>query len=362
MLVPASVLCAVLAEPIVRVVYQRGDFTAARRPRLPPRSPRSRSGSPFNGFMLMLNRAFFSLQSPWIPTWVALGNLGLNAALDGAFYSLGIWGLPLATSIVNIAGTAALLVLLRRRLGRLDLTDTRHSFGLDHSWRAPRSPASPTASGPGSTPRSAGRSSPRSSRCSRRSPPASVPTSSAAGCSACASSTRCSRCGAGARLKCHRVHPLDGGRPPLVEEWLRREHVARWWRDDIAESLAEYRAALEGREPTDHYLIVVDGRPVGMIQTYLVSDYPEWEEVVQVGDGRRRRRPPDRRGRADRPGARAADPGRVRARRDRRAARVVATVEEPNRRSWRAFEKAGFRHVRDVEEDGVPHRLMRLDR
>src|SRR5207237_780592 len=72
---------------------------------------------------------------------------------------------------------------------------------------------------------------------------------------------------------------------PLVEEWLRREHVARWWRDDIGDSLAEYRAALEGREPTDHYLIVVDGRPVGMIQTYLVSDYQEWEEVVQVGPG-----------------------------------------------------------------------------
>jgi aminoglycoside 6'-N-acetyltransferase len=41
---------------------------------------------------------------------------------------------------------------------------------------------------------------------------------------------------------------------------------------------------------------------------------------------------------------------------------VVVTVEEGNRRSWRAFEKAGFRHVRDVEEDGLPHRLLRLDR
>ena len=41
---------------------------------------------------------------------------------------------------------------------------------------------------------------------------------------------------------------------------------------------------------------------------------------------------------------------------------VFAVVEEANRRSWRAFEKAGFRHVRDVEEDGLPHRLMRLDR
>jgi RimJ/RimL family protein N-acetyltransferase len=41
---------------------------------------------------------------------------------------------------------------------------------------------------------------------------------------------------------------------------------------------------------------------------------------------------------------------------------VVATVEEPNRRSSRAFEKAGFRYVRDIEEDGLPHRLMRLER
>jgi peptidoglycan biosynthesis protein MviN/MurJ (putative lipid II flippase) len=80
--------------------------------------------------MLLLNRAFFSLQSPWIPTWVALGNLGLNAALDGAFYRFGIWGLPLATSIVNIAGSAALLLLLRRRLGRLELSETMRTVVL----------------------------------------------------------------------------------------------------------------------------------------------------------------------------------------------------------------------------------------
>jgi putative peptidoglycan lipid II flippase len=70
--------------------------------------------------MLMLNRAFFSLQSPWIPTAIALGNLGLNAALDAALYPVGVWGIPLSTSLVNIAGTVALLVVFRRRLGRID--------------------------------------------------------------------------------------------------------------------------------------------------------------------------------------------------------------------------------------------------
>jgi RimJ/RimL family protein N-acetyltransferase len=40
----------------------------------------------------------------------------------------------------------------------------------------------------------------------------------------------------------------------------------------------------------------------------------------------------------------------------------VAAVDEENRPSLRAFEKAGFRYVRDVEEDGRPHRLLRLGR
>jgi putative peptidoglycan lipid II flippase len=97
LLVPASVVCAVLAA-----------FSA---------------GLTFNGMMLMSNRAFFSLQSNWVPTLVALGNLGLNAALDAAFYRLGVWGIPLATSLVNMAGTAALLVLLRRRIERIDFRE-----------------------------------------------------------------------------------------------------------------------------------------------------------------------------------------------------------------------------------------------
>jgi putative peptidoglycan lipid II flippase len=130
LLVPASVLCAVLADPIVRVVYQRGDFTASQTPATAAALAAFSLGLSFNGFMLMLNRAFFSLQSPWIPTWVALGNLALNAALDGAFYTLGIWGLPLSTSIVNIAGTAALLFLLRRRLGRIELSETARTVTL----------------------------------------------------------------------------------------------------------------------------------------------------------------------------------------------------------------------------------------
>jgi putative peptidoglycan lipid II flippase len=78
--------------------------------------------------MLMLNRGFFGLQAPWTPTLVALGNLALNTALYVAFYRVGVWGIPLAISLANFAGTAALLVLLRRRLGRIDFRETALSL------------------------------------------------------------------------------------------------------------------------------------------------------------------------------------------------------------------------------------------
>lgn len=159
--------------------------------------------------------------------------------------------------------------------------------------------------------------------------------------------------------------PLRHEDLPMLREWLEREHVRRWWRDDLDESMREYGAAIEGVDPTDHYLIVVDGTPAGMIETYLVSDHPEWEAIVPVGEGVAG---------VDLLLGDAALTGRgLGPRVLEQFARdvvfanpeidaVVAAVEEENRRSWRAFEKAGFRYVRDVLEDGVPHRLMRLER
>jgi putative peptidoglycan lipid II flippase len=130
LLLPASAAFAVLANPIVRLLYQHGAFHAWQTPIVAQCLAAFALGLTFNGTMLMLNRGFFSLQSPWIPSWVALGNLGVNAVLDAAFYRFGIWGIPLSTSIVNIAGTGALLVLFRRRMGGFDLRETARSFVL----------------------------------------------------------------------------------------------------------------------------------------------------------------------------------------------------------------------------------------
>lgn len=120
LLAPTAVVSAVLAEPIIRILYQRGHWHPSQTPVVAAALAAFSAGLVFNGAMLMLNRAFFSLQENWIPTVVALGNLFLNALLDLAFYRFGTWGIPLSTAVVNVGGTVALLVFMRRRLGLLD--------------------------------------------------------------------------------------------------------------------------------------------------------------------------------------------------------------------------------------------------
>ena len=117
LLVPAGLLSIVLAEPIVRLVYQRGEFTAQDTEIVAQCLQAFSIGLVFNGWMLILNRSFYAVQTNWTPTAIALGAVALNAILDTVFYRLGIWGIPLATSTVNVVASTVLLVMMRRRLG-----------------------------------------------------------------------------------------------------------------------------------------------------------------------------------------------------------------------------------------------------
>jgi putative peptidoglycan lipid II flippase len=117
LLVPAGLVSIVLAQPIVRLVYQRGEFTAEDTVIVAQCLQAFSIGLVFNGWMLILNRSFYAIQTNWLPTGVALGAVGLNALFNAGFYRLGIWGIPLATSTVNVVGAMTLVLLMRRRLG-----------------------------------------------------------------------------------------------------------------------------------------------------------------------------------------------------------------------------------------------------
>jgi aminoglycoside 6'-N-acetyltransferase len=156
---------------------------------------------------------------------------------------------------------------------------------------------------------------------------------------------------------------------PLLHEWLQREHVRRWWKDreTYEEVVEHYLPSVEGRDPTDLYLIVVDERPIGFIQTYKVADYPEYRDLVQVEDG------------VAGVDLFVADPDLVGRGLGTDVLRhfvddlvfanesVHACIADPdvdNVASLRAFEKAGFRRVREFvdPEDGRPHALVRRER
>jgi putative peptidoglycan lipid II flippase len=123
LLLPAAALCAVLATPMVRLLYEHGNFTPHDTVVVASCLAAFSAGLAFNGAMLLLNRAYLGMQMAWIPTSIAIANLILNGVLDWVFtrtLSLDVWSIPLATSIVNICGVALLYARLRPRAGALN--------------------------------------------------------------------------------------------------------------------------------------------------------------------------------------------------------------------------------------------------
>jgi aminoglycoside 6'-N-acetyltransferase len=164
-----------------------------------------------------------------------------------------------------------------------------------------------------------------------------------------------------------RFEPLTRDDLPQLLSWLQKPHVAEWWRDlqTMEQVEADHLPAIDGQEPSYHYVIVADDRPVGMIQWYLVSDFPEWEEILHVGEGVAGVDlligEEDAVGRGLGPDVLRTFIDEV-VFADGRAHAVVAGIEPGNTRSLRAFGKAGFRPAFDYEEEGRPHRLMRAER
>ena len=118
LLLPASAFLFVLAEPVVRLVFQRGEFDAESTSLTSEALVFFAIGLAFNGASLLVIRAFFSLQLPWLATKVAALGVVLNAALDALLYSpLGTGGIPLATSLSSIVTFLVMLWLLDRQLG-----------------------------------------------------------------------------------------------------------------------------------------------------------------------------------------------------------------------------------------------------
>jgi aminoglycoside 6'-N-acetyltransferase len=165
--------------------------------------------------------------------------------------------------------------------------------------------------------------------------------------------------------------PLRRDDLALLSTWLAAPHVAAWWREDPAPEAVEarYGPSIDGHDPTELFIAMLDDRPVGMVQRYLLDDYPSWaatldmghaagidyligvEELTGVGLGGRMidvftdltfDRYPD-------------------------IDRLAVAVQQSNRPSWRVLEKTGFTRVfagtiesRDPSDEGPSYIYVRL--
>jgi putative peptidoglycan lipid II flippase len=119
--VPATVGLIVLAEPIVRLMYQRGAFVPADTLATAGALQFYAIGLLGYSVVRIASPAFYALGESRIPVTISFVTVLANAALNYALVGLlGYKGLALGTSIAALLNAGLLLVMLRRRLDGIE--------------------------------------------------------------------------------------------------------------------------------------------------------------------------------------------------------------------------------------------------
>ena len=160
---------------------------------------------------------------------------------------------------------------------------------------------------------------------------------------------------------------------PLIRHWLLEPHVSRWWADPPRDTypddeVEKYRLRVRGGDDgTEVFLIRARGRPIGFIQCYRIDDHDEYGAALAlvtpaagmdlfIGE-------PAEVGRGHGPRLiRAFLRVVVFARYD--VAECVIGPSVRNTNAIRAYEKAGFRFLKDavVPDEPDPEHLMCIRR
>lgn len=122
LLIPSAAFMIALPTPIVRLLFQRGAFTAHSTHLVSIALFWFAFSLPFGGVNLLLTRTFFAVQRPWIPTGLAALNIVVDIILSvGLYRPLGIAGLIIGTVAANAVMTFLQLRRLKEGLnGRLE--------------------------------------------------------------------------------------------------------------------------------------------------------------------------------------------------------------------------------------------------
>jgi putative peptidoglycan lipid II flippase len=133
---PASLGLIVLREPLVRLLYQRGEFNDLDAQMVAWALLWYAAGLVGHSLMEVLTRAFYAQHDTRTPVLIGAVAMGLNVvfsfAFSAGFESMGwlpLGGLALANSLATALEAAALFLFMRTRLGGLNGPHLLRGFG-----------------------------------------------------------------------------------------------------------------------------------------------------------------------------------------------------------------------------------------
>ena len=121
--IPSAIGLIILAEPIIRLIYQHGRFTAAATVQTAAALRFYAIGLAGYAGVKVLAPAFYALDKRHLPMVVSLISIGVNFGLNWLFtfhLGLGHRGLALSTSFVAITNFLLLYAMMRHHTGRLE--------------------------------------------------------------------------------------------------------------------------------------------------------------------------------------------------------------------------------------------------
>jgi len=78
------------------------------------------------------------------------------------------------------------------------------------------------------------------------------------------------------------LRPLTDADIPLIQQWLCKEHIAKWYEHPNA-WLTEINGRFQGYNFITHFILLLDGSPIGFCQYYTCADAKEnWYEGIPL--------------------------------------------------------------------------------
>ncbi len=128
--VPATIGLIILARPIVAVIFEHGEFTAADTLATAGALQFYAIGLVGYSVVRIISPTFYALQRSRVPVMVSAGSVLVNVALNLALVrAMGYRGLALGTSVTAIVNATVQLFLLRRELRGIEGAKIAASLG-----------------------------------------------------------------------------------------------------------------------------------------------------------------------------------------------------------------------------------------